>query len=603
MKALTAVLPDLRQLVPRGQRWFTFWISAVLVGLELFGRSGASADYHDVLAVVVLISVLSLALIRHRKDPLPWMSWLERRFDRIGRRAMRLRHEFGLDLRGDPPLPRKLPNLVPAAYLGTLAVVGLFSLAWYLLPDGWRQCVSYMPYVLYLLVIGTIWAGLIAVIIAGVMIPVRLFETLIESFATGSKPAVAAAYMVSMLFLSFSLPAIIPLAFAGLMLLGCAAAMVLVRDASPAIVWKSQESKRVSSVPLPKVFALGIGLVTLLVVTFVVAACGISVMSRPNWTGSMPLTATVGSWAAWFIPGVLLVLVTMIWHVSRSNPARRTPPTVHVVTDSSAIDVRPIRDTIGGWGWDLTVGPLPSGSQDVGIRIVPNELSEAREFDPGWPLKVSLEDLATESLKDRLVRRDEIQLRRYGFRGLKKLFKRAGLQKGTGGSGVLFAPHWWFIEGLDREEEPDGDGDEDYDIGRLRRVGPSYDSILSPRVRQHWYTVLRAAEIDLIFIEDGVNYKSFERVLRQILEIYDRSAGQRKAEDHFFRGIPKVKVMIHDYAPGQSFNPGNDYPEPQFMELSRARVLHVFKDRGDVTELEDVPFDMSWEPEPLGLYS
>ena len=39
------------------------------------------------------------------------------------------------------------------------------------------------------------------------------------------------------------------------------------------------------------------------------------------------------------------------------------------------------------------------------------------------------------------------------------------------------------------------------------------------------------------------------------------------------------------------------------MELSRARVLHVFKDRGDVTELDEVPFDESWEPTPVGVYS
>ena len=177
------------------------------------------------------------------------------------------------------------------------------------------------------------------------------------------------------------------------------------------------------------------------------------------------------------------------------------------------------------------------------------------------------------------------------------------MQKGNGGAGVLFAPHWWFIDGLDREDEVEESADEDFDFGKLRRVGPTYDRVLKPRVRQHWHAVLRATQVDLMFLEDGVSPKQFERVLRQILDIYDRHAGTRKAEDHLFRGIPKVKVMIHEYAPGQAFDPGNDYPEPKFLELSRARVLHVFKDRGDAEELEDVPFDTSWEPEPVGVYS
>ena len=46
-----------------------------------------------------------------------------------------------------------------------------------------------------------------------------------------------------------------------------------------------------------------------------------------------------------------------------------------------------------------------------------------------------------------------------------------------------------------------------------------------------------------------LNRTHLERVLRVIAELYDVHGGKRKAEDLHFRGLPKVKVMIHEYEP------------------------------------------------------
>ena len=73
--------------------------------------------------------------------------------------------------------------------------------------------------------------------------------------------------------------------------------------------------------------------------------------------------------------------------------------------------------------------------------------------------------------------------------------------------------------------------------------------------------------------------------------------GKRKAEESHFRGLPKVRVMIHDYEPGNPFQ-SEDYPEPKFDDLSRVRVLHIFRDRGAHEELIDQPFDFSSTPAP-----
>ncbi|MFO0825419.1 MAG: hypothetical protein U0792_20250 [Gemmataceae bacterium] len=109
--------------------------------------------------------------------------------------------------------------------------------------------------------------------------------------------------------------------------------------------------------------------------------------------------------------------------------------------------------------------------------------------------------------------------------------------------------------------------------------------------------MLRATAVDMIFIEDGVTFKNLERVLRVVTELYDIHAGNRRAEEHDFRGVPKVKVMIHDYEPGNPFE-SETYPEPKFDDLSRVRVLHIFRDRGGHEELVDPPFDFSWTPAP-----
>ena len=59
--------------------------------------------------------------------------------------------------------------------------------------------------------------------------------------------------------------------------------------------------------------------------------------------------------------------------------------------------------------------------------------------------------------------------------------------------------------------------------------------------------------------------------------------------------------MIHDYEPDNPFR-SDQYPEPKFDDLSRVRVLHIFRDRGGHEELVEPPFDTSWTPAPVGMF-
>ena len=101
-------------------------------------------------------------------------------------------------------------------------------------------------------------------------------------------------------------------------------------------------------------------------------------------------------------------------------------------------------------------------------------------------------------------------------------------------------------------------------------------------------------------IQSGcVTFRNLERALRVLTELYDVHGGKRRAEELHFRGIPKVKVMIHEYEPGNPFR-SDVYPEPKFDDLSRVRVLHIFRDRGGHEELIEPPFDYSSSPAPVG---
>jgi hypothetical protein len=350
----------------------------------------------------------------------------------------------------------------------------------------------------------------------------------------------------------------------------------------------------VYAVPLHRLLTGTVAVVAVLVFNLLLTACGGKLFGEHALPESMPATAFFGALAAWLTPGAFVLAAAKVMAGLRDDPARQTPPTIQIRgTDPAAVAASAKTFLHAGWRVRSTAErPDPT---DVHVEVVPPEYSEATEFEPRWPLKVSLADLANVNVMDRLGRRDEIQLRRRIARGLTTLFKRPTGGKKRGG-GYWFAPHWWFVDSLGREDQNRGGDDP-----ALRPFGPPYAEAFGPRARQHLYKVFRAAQVDMVFVETGIGHRAVERVLRALYELYDRHGGKRKAEDHHFRGVPKVRVMIHDYSPGSKFK-ATGYKEPGFDELSRARVLHVFKDRGGHEEIQDVPFDESWEPAPaLGV--
>jgi hypothetical protein len=596
MKLLTSVFPRNGRVLPAGG-WFTLAICAFVVGLEVVGRQYAANDFHDVLGAGLLIGAGFAIYNRHRREPLPWVARLVAFATRIGNSFGWLRYDHGIDLRGTPPLPRRTPPVV--FLLAFLLVVwgAVSAVAWAALPSGWRAVSYYTSYTLYLVFLLGLWATLGAVAIVGIFVPVAILGKRMQNWMgdtdrRGAELAAIITYAVLVASVAYVAP---PAAVLGLCLVVAAAAWAayLPRgDDGAALLWRSAPDKPVFAVPLRRVLAVIIGLIALLAFDVLLTACGGRLFDGPRLDDTMPLTALLGTVAAWMMPGLLAVVAVKLYAARNGDPGRRTPPTLHV-SGADAAEIRRAARVAARWGWTVRRAPAPREAGQVGIEVVDAARSEATEFDPRWPLKVSVADLEAGAVKERLDRRDEIKVRRQLFRGLQKLFKRASAFKGPAGGGFWLAPHWWFVEGVGREDADAGGED------APPLVGPPYSRAIPARARQHAHAVLRATQVDMIFVEDGVTFRNLERALRVLTELYDVHGGQRRAEEMHFRGVPKVKVMIHEYEPGNPFR-SDLYPEPKFDDLSRVRVLHIFRDRGGHEELVDPPFDFSYTPAPVG---
>jgi hypothetical protein len=597
MKLLTTVLPQRMRALPAGW-WFTLVVVSFLVGLEVLGRYAAS-DVHDGLAAFALVGMLVSIAVRHRREPIAWVSRLVGWTRRKVLAASWLRYDHGLDLRGEPPLPRRTPPIVAAIAVGLIVWGALAATSWYFLPDGWRIVGQRSSYIVYLAGLIFLWLALLTCTFIGVYVPVAVIDRTLRGWVgdtdrKGAELAAVVGYAILVSAIAWVVPPTAVLVLCLVVAAGAFLASLPRGGSGPAILWRAGPNGTVYAVPLHRVIATVVGLLSLVVFDVLLTACGGRMVGGS--TETMPVTDLFGAVAAWVIPGLFVVAGVRLFAARRIDPSRQTPPTVHIACGDVS-DRRHAARLIRQWGWLTRVEPALRDSNAVGIELVSPEQSEATEFDPRWPLKVSLQDIAKGDVKDRLARRDEIHLRRLFFRGLAKLFKKASSFKGPGGGGYWLAPHWWFFDGMARE---DGEGGENETAPPI--VGPPYHRILPARSRQNLYRVLRGVQIDMLFVEDGIGYRKLERIIRVMLELYDVHGGKRRAEELHFRGMPKVRVMIHEYEPGNPFK-SDLYPEPKMDDISRVRVLHIFRDRGAHEEEVEPPFDFSWSPAPMGMLS
>lgn len=600
MKLLSPFQLTTSRLLPTTNTVFTATAVIGMVALEWFGRNFTRNDLQDLCALISLGVLGGFLLMRHRAKPFGWVLACHRIGQDLINRLTRRTYDYGIDLRGEPNYPQKLPFLIWGVILFMAAWAVAAGVAWLQMPNGWREPLAGHFYLGYLLLLFTVWAGILLYVFAvGIYLPLLLMEDRLAQLQRDSdrrlEVLAIVAYALVVLVMARFVPSILVIAVLGVIIVGCITIMVKSGPQCPGLLWRRRSQPTIYCLSLRKIIVTLTLLASLAILNLLLTSGGGRLFGGSELPSSMQLTTLLGTVAAWFVPLTLGIFGMKLAINLRHDPALRTAATVRILGGSEEEQAEAY-GLIRGWGWRATKGSNKP-SDAVTIRLVSPELSEAEEFEPNWPLPVSMADLRAGQVRDRLARRDQIQLRRKITTTISQLFKEAFSEFRRKGGWIWLAPHWWFVDTLGREEPPSSRRSQPV----LRPIGPMFRELFAIRARQHLHEILRKAGIDMIVVEDGVTHRSVIRVLRTLFELYDIHDGQRQAEDHHFLGIPKVKVMIHVYSPGVKFQP-NGYPERSFDEISRARVLHLYKDRGGEEELLENPFDTSWEPAPaLGI--
>ena len=399
MRLLTTTLPRVRKLI-EGDNGFTLSVLLVLGALEFLGHRRTATDLHDAFSLAVLGAVVAAVLLRHRHRPLPWLTnfiaWARRNGGKLLDRRFRV--EIGLDLRGDPPLPRRMPRGTFPVVAGLLACCDVAVVAWDWMPQGWRVIGSQGFYLGYLLLLAVVWLGLLIAIFAGVAAPMyQLHQWLGPDRETPRRGEwiIGAVYLVVVFAAAWWLTVTPVLILCAAMALLSAGLMVALPRLGPEqFLWRKRPGQQIWVVP-PRRLVMAVVLTAVLFVSaLLLMACGYAVHGRVEAGAAMAVTDLLGALTAWLTPGLMVAaaieLASWWWH----NPARQSKPVVHVLGGHLVPENRSEIRRIGnkrGWGvrWDEP----GKGNPSPAVELVEPERSAADEFDPSWPLRVSMADL------------------------------------------------------------------------------------------------------------------------------------------------------------------------------------------------------------------
>lgn len=601
MELLTRTFRNLRRWLGP-DAWFSAGILAVVISLEAIGRHDSSSDLHDLMSVTILVMLAWLVIARHAHRPLPWVGAVAALLRR-GRAYLHARGlEIGVDFRGVPPLPSALPRRVLHGVAGLVVWTAALLVAIEVVPFPLRNLAARVFYLGYLVLLTALWAALALSIVAAFIIPTALIHDAFVNRFDGPgrrsrrlEVACLFAYFAVLLMAASLLP---PWAA----LLACVAALAinLLTVALPAnadvkFVWRYRTPEApVCSIPWGQWVICEFTILTLATVDLVLMACGEALLGdAPARTQVMPITTGLGLLLAWLAPGALGVLVLQAILGRMRDPARPTLPLAHVGGSAVSALRDAARAILQQRGWQARFAPEKPQPLDVRIELVEGARPAP---DDAWPLRLDAEALADDLVMDRLARRDEIQKRRRLTAGLERLFKHAARFQYRNGSGFWIAPHYWFVPGFSRDTPED---ELNLAEGTILTgiIGPPYHRLLPQSVRHHAYRILRALQVDLIFVEDGVGFKRFVRIFRMMFEVFDVHGGRRRAEEVQFSGVPGTRVMIHEFVLDEPFR-SEVYPEPDYENLGRARIFHIFRDRGEQEEPLETPGDFSFMPAP-----
>lgn len=493
---------------------------------------------------------------------------------------------YGADLRGAPALSYGHPR----AWVLSLVCVILIGCSVWLsaahYPTDARLVLRQISGLGWLLVLGSLWACLVI----GTVLAITSLSGAVSEFLLG-RGQIGRSLTAWALFTLGVTCLLVPVGVCLIALLGLglgAATSQLILGPKLRVIWKPGgdpgAEPRWAFVSIWN--AAGCLVLTAITTSLVILACG------DGWQGaSFSSTAVTGLLGAIFAKSATLsssvLLISGIYQqvMGRwSDPARPVRGRVRV-EGAHGTEKRAIRRALHAAGLRAHFG---TGRRVSDAAIVIDAEAEPLAFvlQRTWPLAVSVEQLRDGRVHELLKRRVHIQRRRGLSRGLARVFKAAASRKYSAGTGFWVAPHIWFQAAMSRDD----------DDALVMAVAPPYSRLVDIGARSHLYEVLRGLEIDLVFVEDGVGFRKLQRVYAKLFEFYDRFGDQR-LEESFLSGLVGLHVIVHELD-GKGGHGRKGYPEPDYESLGRARLLHVFRDRGCEDEPQLVPDNFDYLPVP-----
>lgn len=578
----------------------TLWAVTALA-VEVLGRLSGS-DLGDAFSLVVGLALLIATVQQHRRQPLAWLAPIGRAAHALRRRLSTPSLELGIDFRRTPPIAEAIPAplRVGALITGILTVLVAPQAASF--PEAARAFAVEISYCGYLLLLALLWAGLLIGGLALGCLPsfAVVHDRLVGSWSgLGQRNIARELLILSALLLMLALgsrvlPEWLPLvviALAGAVI----AALLLVPGApSVRVLWRRPDGPLASMA-----FGHAVGLWLLIVILYVVdltlLARGNRVFGGEPAVPTMTITATLGLAFSWMTAAGIS---SIAWYALRYGRrrirfelARRTPVQVLVSGDIEPAQLpRRLAPDV------VLHRHRPRGHA---LRLIVDDRAAwpLLPFDRiRWPLRVPTAAFHDPALAGILRRRQQRIYRAQLLAGMARIFDQARHHRGRPGEGCWLAPQHWFVTSLVRDENHD-DIDLRHHAMIEESLGLPFERALTWPTRVWFHGVMRELDIDLMFVEDGINYARFRPVLESLFELHDIFGGRQRAEEKHMIGIPGVRVVIHDFQLDTEVN-DRGYPEPDYEDIGRARILHVFLDRGDAVDPWQVPGEWLDLPAP-----
>lgn len=609
LKTLPRLLPALRALSPADLGSLALW-AVTIAALEVWGRE-AKSDVGDALGLFTLAGLLSATTLGYRTGRLRWVAFAPR----IGVRAQAVWRarvpEIGIDLRREPPVPGATPPLargalllVGAALLVSLPVHGRF-------PHALRDVVAPLSYVVYLLLLGSLWTllatgGLFSILPAFFWVHDRFVERRERRRPTGQSRAGARLEpVVHLTFAALYALAVVAapswLALALVLGAGLVALAVHLRPLDPPLVllWRRRDGGEVRAFGWRRSMTTQILVTVGIVLLLTIWSRGDRLLGPPPDVGSLQLTPVLGrlfEWAACMGLGVLTAQALRAQRAARRfRAATRALPAIHLGGVAGSAATREVlRERLAAAGWRAAFDGEERAPDALRLVLVDEEPDPFEEFYRQGPRRATLAALEDPARRATLVRARDIHLRRRLTKGLRAALVRARRRRYARGNGFWVAPQYWFVTGLSRDEVEEGpNGGGDYLFEQI--LGAPWEQTIPWASRAWFYEVCRDLEVDLIFLEDGLGWKRLRSVLDVLFEVHDVHGGRERLEERHLSSLVGVRGVLHEVELGNPFR-AKGYPEPDYEDLARARVLHVFKDRGGEDESADAPTGVEDRP-------